>query len=342
MRGAALAALETAADAEPAAAFARGCAAMTTLLTALSAAGPLALVADDLADLDEDCLALLTVVLRRVAAAPLALLASTRSHLARPSPAADELLARLTEGADLVRVELAALPPDRLADLVAPVLGGRPDDDLAAHLHRRADGNPFFAIEIARWLADSGALAHGADFQPVPLDRGLRSAAPAGGTGGDTVRLAVPPDRIRLSRRDAVLRRVVPLGPASRAEVARALAVLRVVDLARIDLVAEVAGRPAPAVAAAFDELVAGRRRGARRAGPVPVRARDRRRRAVRRHRPGAAAPAARAGGPAAAGRARPRANRWTCSNSPATCPSPRRPATRPRWSCSPTRPGPR
>ncbi|GIJ64092.1 ATP-binding protein [Virgisporangium aurantiacum] len=213
--------------------FARACATTTRLLAALSAAGPLVVVADDVADLDEDCLTLFTVVLSRLAPAPLAVLLSTRSHLAEPSPAAEELLARLAEGAELVPLELGVLTPEQIADVVTPALGGRPDDTLAAQLHLRADGNPFFAIEIARSLAGSGLLTR----------------------AGDAVRLDVPPDRIRLDRRDAVLRRVVPLGPACR-EVARALAVLRTVDLARIGLVAQVADLPEPAVAAAFDELV--------------------------------------------------------------------------------------
>src|SRR3954451_2901374 len=59
-------------DAEEAS-FPRACAALTRLLTAMSAAGPTAVVADDLANLDDDTLALFTVVLRRVAAAPIAL-----------------------------------------------------------------------------------------------------------------------------------------------------------------------------------------------------------------------------------------------------------------------------
>ncbi|MEN3306323.1 MAG: hypothetical protein V7603_2525 [Micromonosporaceae bacterium] len=228
-----LAALEQGPVADASGSFARACAATTRLLTALSAAGPLALVVDDLADFDEDCLALFAVVLRRLAAAPIGLVTSGRSHLAQPAPAADELLARLAERAELVAVELGTLTAGQLADVVTPVLGARPDEALAAQLHRRADGNPFFATEIARSLAESRLLAR----------------------DGDRVRLAVPPDEVRLTRRDAVLRRVVPLAPAARA-VARTLAVLGAVELQRIGLVAEVAGLPEAAVAAAFDELV--------------------------------------------------------------------------------------
>src|SRR5689334_11157649 len=63
--------------------FPRACAVLTRLLTAMSAAGPTVLVADDLADLDDDSLALFTVVFRRLAAAPIALVTAARGHLAR-------------------------------------------------------------------------------------------------------------------------------------------------------------------------------------------------------------------------------------------------------------------
>jgi DNA-binding CsgD family transcriptional regulator len=228
-----LVALEPGRWTDPGGSFAGACAAVTRLFSALSAAGPLALVVDDLTDVDEDCLALFAVVLRRLAAAPIGLVSAARSHLAQPNPAADELLALLAQRSELVTVELGTLTADQLADVVAPVLGARPDEGLAGQLHGRADGNPFFATEIARSLAESRLLTR----------------------DGDTVRLGVAPDEVRLTRRDAVLRRVVPLAPASRA-VARTLAVLGAVELERIGLVAAVAGLPEPAVAAAFDELV--------------------------------------------------------------------------------------
>src|SRR5581483_747268 len=57
----------------PGAAFGRACVAVTRLVTALAAAGPLAVLLDDLHELDDDGLALLAVVARRAAAAPVAL-----------------------------------------------------------------------------------------------------------------------------------------------------------------------------------------------------------------------------------------------------------------------------
>lgn len=233
LRQDALAALDPDRTAEPDSAFARACAVLTRLLTALSAAGPMAVIADDLTDLDDDCLALFTVVLRRLVAAPIALVTAARSHLAQPRPGADELLARLGERAELVPVRLGTLAGDDLAAVVTPVLGAPPDEALAAQIHHRADGNPFFAIEIARSLAEGRLL----------IEEGGRA------------RLAGPAGQIPLERRDAVLRRVVPLAPAARS-VAGALAVLRAIELDRIGLVAELAGEPETAVAAAFDQLV--------------------------------------------------------------------------------------
>ena len=123
-----------------------------------------------------------------------------------PNPAAEELLDRLAERAELVRVELGTLARRELADVIAPVLGApsgrRPG---RASVHRRADGNPFFATEIARSLAESGLLA---------IDGGVARLARAA------------PTRSGSAGADAVLRRVVPLAPARRA-VARTLAVLR-------------------------------------------------------------------------------------------------------------------
>jgi DNA-binding CsgD family transcriptional regulator/PAS domain-containing protein len=217
----------------PGTVFGRACAVVTRLFTALSAARPLAIVVDDLHELDDESLALLTVVLRRLSAAPIGLLVALRAHLATPNPAAEEMLGRLESDIELVRVELGTLPPDDLAAMITAVLGAPPDADLTAEVHRRADGNPFFATEIARSLANAGLVA---------LDTG-------------SARLTVEPHTVRLTRGNAVLQRVLPLSADARA-VARTLAVLRVIDLDRMGLVARVAGVAEPAVAAAFDDLV--------------------------------------------------------------------------------------
>jgi DNA-binding CsgD family transcriptional regulator len=233
LRRDAMAALELAVPDPAGVAFGRACAAVARLFTALCAAGPVAVVVDDLHELDDDSLALLAVVLRRLASAPVGLIVALRPHVAAPNAAAEELLERLADEAELAHLELGTLAPAELAQAIAPVLGAPPDDDLAAEVHRRADGNPYFAAEIAHSLAESRLVA---------LDAGQS-------------RLAVAPQAVRLTRRTAVLRRVMPLAPDTRT-VARTLAVLRTVDLARIGLLADVTGLAEPVVAAAFDDLV--------------------------------------------------------------------------------------
>jgi DNA-binding CsgD family transcriptional regulator len=233
LRRDAVAALELAVPDPAGVAFGRACAAVARLFTALSAAGPLAVVVDDLHELDDDSLALLAVVLRRLASAPVGLIVALRPHVAAPNAAAEELLERLTDEAEVTRIELGTLAPAELAGVIAPVLGAPPDEDLAAEVHRRADGNPYFAAEIAHSLAESRLVA----------------------LEGGQARLAVAPQTVRLTRRTAVLRRVMPLAPDTRT-VARALAVLRTVDLTRLRLLADVTGLAEPVVAAAFDDLV--------------------------------------------------------------------------------------
>jgi DNA-binding CsgD family transcriptional regulator len=219
--------------APPGAGFGRACAAVTRLFAALAASGPLAVVVDDLHELDDESIALLSVVLRRLPAAPIGLLAALRAHRAVPSAAAEEMLERLAADVDLVRVELATPPPGDLAEMITPLLGAPPDDDLTAEVHGRADGNPFFATEIARSLAEAGLVA---------LDAG-------------SARLTVATHTVRVTRGNAVLQRVMPLSPDARA-VARALAVLGAVDLGRMNLLARVTGLSESAVSDAFDDLV--------------------------------------------------------------------------------------
>jgi DNA-binding NarL/FixJ family response regulator len=213
--------------------FARACAAVTRLFTALTAANPLGLVVDDLHELDDDSLALLAVVLRRLAAAPIGLVTAVRRHLPAPNAAAAELLERLTGEVEVVPVELGTPTRAELGQMIAPLLGGAPDDGLVAEVHDRADGNPFFAVEVARSLAESRLVT----------------------VEGERARLKVDPGAMHLTRRDTVLRRVMPLTDDARA-VARTLAVLRTVRLERLDLVAEVSGRSPVAIATAFDDLV--------------------------------------------------------------------------------------
>ncbi|MBB5804715.1 DNA-binding CsgD family transcriptional regulator [Saccharothrix ecbatanensis] len=211
--------------------FGRSCELVARVLTGLTAQRPAALVLDDLDQVDDDSLAMLAVVLRRVTAAPLVLITAARTH--HHNPGVGELLDRLERHAEVVRVELAPLSGGDVARIVETVLGTPVDDGLAHEVHQRADGNPFFAVEIARSLRELDLVA----------------------VDGNRARLTVSPSAIRLTRREAVLRRVAPLDRDTRA-VARAVSIFRRVRLDQIGLLARVSSLPEDTVVDAFDGLL--------------------------------------------------------------------------------------
>ncbi len=219
-----LAALE--ADEDSGTWFGRACDRVVRLLTDLTATRPAALLVDDLDHVDDDSLALLTLVLRRVSAAPLVLVTASRSHAGVPS------LDRVEQHAEVVRLDLAPLSGAAVTRIVESVLDTAVDEDLAREVLHRSDGNPFFVTEIARSLRE---------LDLVTVD-------------GGRARLAVSPDAIRLTRREALLRRVAPLEDDTHL-VARAVAVFRRVRLDQIPLLARVSSLPEETVVAAFDEL---------------------------------------------------------------------------------------
>src|SRR5690606_17984183 len=124
----------------------------------------------------------------------------------------------------LERVELRRLDERDIDAVVSGLLGSPAPAELLAFVHRRCDGNPFFAAEHVRALMGEGLLER---------DRGgrWRVAARDGGLEG----AGLP---VTLSA--LIARRLLGLDPATR-EVARAAAVLgRELDVA---VLAEVAGR---------------------------------------------------------------------------------------------------
>ncbi|WP_268247703.1 helix-turn-helix transcriptional regulator [Lentzea flava] len=231
LRAEALSALEFSATEDSGAWFGRACDRVVRLLTELTAARPAALLIDDLDHVDDDSLALLTLVLRRVSAAPLVLVTASRSHTSEPG--AENLLDRVEQHAEVLRLDLAPLSDADVARIVESVLQTPVDEALAREVGQRSDGNPFFVTEIARSLQEL-------DLVTVDNNR---------------ARLAVSPDAIRLTRREAVLRRVAPLENDTRL-VARAVSVFRRVRLDQIPLLARVASLPESTVVAAFDELL--------------------------------------------------------------------------------------
>ncbi|MGI5505997.1 ATP-binding protein [Lentzea sp. CA-135723] len=206
--------------------FGRACDQVVRLLTALTAARPAAVLVDDLDHADDDSLSLLTLVLRRLTAAPLVLVTTSRS--ADPG-----LLDRVEEHAEVTHLVLPPLTGAEVTRVVESFLDTAVDEGLAREVLHRSDGNPFFVTEIARSLRELNLLT----------------------VDDNRARLAVSPDAIRLTRGEALLRRVAPLENDTRL-VARAVAVFRRVRLDQIPLLARVSSLPEPTVAEAFDALL--------------------------------------------------------------------------------------
>lgn len=134
------------------------------LLAAAGDAGPVLLVIDDLHWATAPTLQLLSYLLRSEAGAAMLIVATYRdTELARTHPLADTL-AELRRLSSIERIRVGGLEEHETERLVEAVAGHDIEDEgraLARALHTRTEGNPFFAIELLRHLAESGAI----DFQ---------------------------------------------------------------------------------------------------------------------------------------------------------------------------------
>jgi DNA-binding CsgD family transcriptional regulator len=198
------------------------------LLEAHCAAGPVAVVIDDLHHADEDTLVLIGFLVRRLADVPLTWIFTSRRHVAESTPGLAALLHRLTEDGRLEEIALDRLPDDDIARLAEAAVGRPLAAPARTVVVERSAGNPFFAIQLALSLAEGGVLD-----DPIGVAR------------------AVP----TISRRVALLERVFPLGERARS-VARLVSVLGDIDLDRLEGLASVLGVDLAEVQDGFDRLV--------------------------------------------------------------------------------------
>ncbi|MFG3104798.1 AAA family ATPase [Streptomyces sp. NPDC048182] len=142
--------------------------AVLSALRALAGAGPVLVVADDLQWLDAASTELLGFAARRLGDTPVRLLCAARTE------------ADGAEGAAGYDRHLRAAPPDTLAlrlgpltrDQVSALLDRRgypaPTRSVARDIHRTSGGNPLFALELARALAERPTPPRPGEPLPVP------------------------------------------------------------------------------------------------------------------------------------------------------------------------------
>ena len=199
------------------------------VLERLGSATPVALILEDLHWADPASRDLVVFLARALRRSPVLLVGTFRTDdLERGHP----LLVRLAElgrveGVD--RIHLAPLSLEEQREQLAGILGRRPPLDLAQTVHRRTDGNPFFAEEIVATSADpSGAGDVPTSLHELLLDR-VASLAPAtqrmlgaaalAGRWTDDALLAaatgLEPERITAAVREAVGRHVLEVDTAA-------------------------------------------------------------------------------------------------------------------------------
>ncbi len=125
---------------------------LLALVAEQCAAQPTILVLDDLQWADQASIALWGRLARSARQVPLLLVGMMRPALQR-----DDLLALRRVAADATRLHLTGLTGPAVADLVAALAGGRPDDSLL-RLADGAAGNPLYVTELIAALARGSSL----------------------------------------------------------------------------------------------------------------------------------------------------------------------------------------
>jgi predicted ATPase len=188
---------------------------VTSLLLAESRMQPLLVLLDDLQWADQPSQLLLDFLARRLPAGAVAVLGGYRDVDPVPRPSLAALAARSAV------LPLAGLGIAEVTQLVAEVVGDQRAVGLAADVHRRTGGNPFFVQQVS-WLMQSGqsgippgvreALGQRFAALPAASAASVRAAAVAGQRfTADLVARATgePPETVAASLSAAVLARVL-------------------------------------------------------------------------------------------------------------------------------------
>jgi len=118
------------------------------VLQRLSESAPVVFVVEDLHWADPATRETIAFLIRHLRTDRVVLLMTFRAdELHRRHPLLP-WLAELERGGRVERLDLQRLDPVETAELLAAILGAPPHDDLAAQIHRRSDGNPFFVEEL--------------------------------------------------------------------------------------------------------------------------------------------------------------------------------------------------
>jgi DNA-binding SARP family transcriptional activator len=129
-----------------------------------AASRPVLVVLDDLQGADTTTVQLLGLLGRHLPRVPLLLVVTARTIGEQVPESVSDALARLAREPAATCLTLSGLGPDDVQTLLARQLGGG-DRSLASAVHDRTGGNPFFVVELSRWMLG----AHDLQLNRVPV-----------------------------------------------------------------------------------------------------------------------------------------------------------------------------
>jgi DNA-binding SARP family transcriptional activator len=135
-------------------------------LTAAARIRPTLVVLDDLQGADTTSVQLLGLLARHLPRVPLLVVVTARTVGEQLPEAVSDCLGRLAREPAASRLALTGLGEEDVHALLATQLGTPGDRSLAADVHDRTGGNPFFVVELTRWMV--GAHDLHLDNVPVP------------------------------------------------------------------------------------------------------------------------------------------------------------------------------
>lgn len=133
------------------------------VLGAMSAAGELALVLDDVQWADEPSLSLLDELVGRLSWRPLLVFVAARSELSERQP-------ELFSQRELVRIGPRGLGPNAVTALARTIARRDVPEAIVHEVATRTGGNPFFVEQIVRELVEQDLLDRELAALPIPLD----------------------------------------------------------------------------------------------------------------------------------------------------------------------------
>lgn len=142
--------------------------AAVSLLATLASSAPVVVAVDDVQWVDRPSARVLEFAARRVQPSRVGFLLSVRTPTEDSSPLG---LARSLPSERLRHVPIGPLSAGALHELIRERLGQAFGRATLLRIHRATDGNPFFALELARALARDGVPAAG---EPLPVPDDLR------------------------------------------------------------------------------------------------------------------------------------------------------------------------